>query len=75
MRSVYVEFEADPIVFEIRSAGASRTRDVVISVYGIEDASRLQVQVRPIPPAGPFLFEAGTPVAKRPSNTPQSPCG
>ena len=65
MRAVYVELEADPVVFEVRSAGGSRTKDVVFHVYGIEDASRLKVHIQPIAPAGAFWFEAGTPVARR----------
>lgn len=73
MRSVYVEFEADPVVFEIQSAGESHGKDVAFNVYGIEDASRLMVQVRPVPPAGAFLFEAGTPVVKRLSGNSAEP--
>ncbi|HEX5718699.1 MAG TPA: hypothetical protein VF179_21240, partial [Thermoanaerobaculia bacterium] len=79
MRAVYAEFEADPIVFEIRSAGGSRTKDVVLDVYGLADASRLQVKVQPMPPmpptppAGAFRFEAGTPVARSLSDSPSDP--
>src|SRR5215203_3594075 len=70
MRAVYAEFEADPIVFEIRSAGGSRTKDVVLGVYGLADASRLKVEVPSIPPAGAFRFEAGTAVARSLSDSP-----
>ncbi|HWM95269.1 MAG TPA: hypothetical protein VN493_31230 [Thermoanaerobaculia bacterium] len=73
MRAVYVEFEADPFVFEIRSAGESRKKDVVFDVYGIEDASSLQVRVQPIPPAGSFRFEAGPAMVRRPSDHPSNP--
>jgi len=73
MRAVYAEFEADPIVFEIRSAGGSRKKEVGLDVYGIEDASRLRVEVGPVPPAGKFKFEAGTATVRRVSSDPSDP--
>jgi hypothetical protein len=68
-----VKCEADPIVFEIRSAEESRERDLVFEVSGIEDPSRIQVHVQPIPPAGAFQFEADTPRVKRYSSDPEEP--
>jgi hypothetical protein len=73
MRAVHAEFEADPIVFEIRSKGGSRTKDVVLDVYGLADASRLTVKVQPMPAAGAFRFEAGAPVARSLSQAPSDP--
>src|SRR5215212_2195370 len=73
MRAVYAEFEVDPIVFEIRSAGGSRMKDVVLDVYGLEDASRLKVKVQPVPPAGAFRFAAGAAVVRSLSGSPSDP--
>lgn len=73
MRAVYAEFEADPVVFEIRSAGGSRTKDVVLDVYGIGEASRLQVKIQPVPPAGAFRFEAGPVTVRSLSASPSDP--
>ncbi|HWN43799.1 MAG TPA: hypothetical protein VNW71_16350 [Thermoanaerobaculia bacterium] len=73
MRAVYAEFEADPIVFEIRNTGGSRTKDVVLDVYGLAEASRLKVQVQPVPPAGAFRFEAGKALARSLSKSPSDP--
>ncbi|HEX6861402.1 MAG TPA: hypothetical protein VF414_01220, partial [Thermoanaerobaculia bacterium] len=73
MRAVYAEFEADPIVFEIRSVGGSRRKDVVLDVYGLADAARLKVEVQPIPPAGAFKFEAGKALARSLSDSPSDP--
>lgn len=73
MRAVHVEFESDPVVFEIKSAGGSRKKDVILDVYGIADASRLQVRPQPIPPAGAFRFEAGPASARTLSEDPSDP--
>ena len=73
MRAVSAEFESDPIVFEIKNAGGSRKKDVALDVYGIEDASGLQVRVQPVPAAGSFRFEAGEAAAKRASDDPSEP--
>src|SRR5262245_61024898 len=65
MRAIVVEFECDPVVFEIRSAGESATKDVVFHVYGLEDADKLKVLPQSIPPAGAFRFTAGEAEVKR----------
>ncbi len=59
MRAIFVEFECDPVVLEIRSAGKAATKDVVFHVYGLEDAARLKVLPQSIPAAGAFRFTAG----------------
>ncbi len=73
MRAVYAEFEADPIVFEIRNAGGSRTKDAVLDIFGLADAARLKVKVQPMPPAGAFRFEAGPAAARSLSESPSDP--
>jgi len=73
MRAVYAEFEADPVVFEIRSAGGSKKKDVILDVYGIEDMSRLRVRAEPIAPAGRFRFEAGPAAVRTLSDDPSDP--
>lgn len=73
MHAVHVELESDPIVFEIKSAGGSRKKDVVVDVYGLADAARLKVDVQPVPPAGAFRFQAGPAVARSLSESPSDP--
>ncbi|HET9226438.1 MAG TPA: hypothetical protein VFR31_07205 [Thermoanaerobaculia bacterium] len=73
MPAFSAELESDPVVFEVKSAGGSRKKDVVLQVHGVEDASSLQVRVQPIPAAGSFRFEAGAAEAKRPSQDPSDP--
>jgi hypothetical protein len=65
MRAVYVEPEADPIVFEVQSPGGSRERDVTLLVYGVEEASDLAVTVESLPAVGTFQFKTGKPVTAR----------
>ncbi|MFP5284367.1 MAG: hypothetical protein ACLGI9_01370, partial [Thermoanaerobaculia bacterium] len=73
MRAVHVELESAPIVFEIKSAGGSRKKDVVVDVYGLADAARLKVDIQPVPPAGAFRFQAGPAVARSLSESPSDP--
>lgn len=66
MCAVSAELESDPVVFELKGAGGSRKKDVVLELHGIEDVSGLQVRVEPIPAAGSFRFEAGEASSRRP---------
>ncbi len=73
MRAILVELECDPVVFEIRGAGKAATKDVVLHVYGLEDASKLAVRPQSIPPAGAFRFAADKAEVKRHSDDPSEP--